>query len=379
MGESATHRGFACSLSTVPHRSKSFVLLLLVVMLVGVTTAEARLPRKFFGIVPQTALSEADTNRMRHGGVDAVRVPVSWAAVQPSPTSGYDWAGLDQAVALLSRARLELLPFFYGTPRWLARRQTNLPIANVRQRRAWWAFLRAAVDRYGTRGQFWLEHWRGSPDPVPRNPIKKWQIWNEENFFYFTTPASPARYARLLKISRGAIKGGDRRAEIVIGGLFGNPKQRPPRGMDAAAFLDRLYKVRGIKRSFDGVALHPYAHNVKTLRRLTERIRRVIVQNRDRRAGIYITEMGWGSQRNRRLVAFEVGWRAQAEALRRAYRYLIRNQGRLNLKQVYWFTWKDVRGDCSFCDSVGLFRRGPRFKPKPAWHSFVGVARGRLR
>lgn len=347
-------------------------------MLVTAPSAEARLPGNFFGIAPQTSLSEADTGRMRHGGIDVVRIPVSWPSIQPSPTSGYNWSGLDQVMALLSRSRLELFPILYGTPRWLAGRQTNLPIGNVRQRRAWWAFLRAAVERYGTSGQFWREHWQGSADYVPRNPIRKWQIWNEANFFYFTTPASPQRYARLLKISRPAIKGADRRAEIVIGGLFGNPKQRPPRAMDAAAFLNRLYRSRGIKRTFDGVALHPYARDTRVLRRLTERMRRVIVRNRDRRTGLYITEMGWGSQRNRR-VSFEVGWRPQARELRRAFRYLIRNQRRLNLKQVHWFSWKDVRGTCNFCDSVGLFRRGQRFKPKPAWHSLTAFARGRIR
>jgi len=149
--------------------------------------------------------------------------------------------------------------------------------------------------------------------------------------------------------------------------------------MDAAAFLDRLYRSRGIRRTFDGVALHPYAANAGELRRLTERLRRVVVRHRDRRTGLYITEMGWGSQRNPRRVAFEVGWRPQARELRRSYGYLIRNRRRLNVKQVHWFTWKDVRGDCSFCDSTGLFRRGPRFRPKPAWHSFVAVTRGRFR
>jgi hypothetical protein len=86
--------------------------------------------------------------------------------------------------------------------------------------------------------------------------------------------------------------------------------------------------------------------------------------------------MGWGSQRNPNL-SFEVGWRPQARELRRAYRYLVGNRHRLNLKQVYWFSWKDARGLCNFCDSVGLFRRGARFHPKPAWHALVAVAHGR--
>jgi len=343
--------------------------------LAGVTSAEARVPRDFFGIVPQTPLSAADTNRMRAGGVDTVRLPVQWTAVQPSPTSGYNWAPIDGVVALLARSRLEALPFFWGTPRWLSRRESNLPISNGRQRRAWSAFVRAAVERYGTRGTFWIEHGPGSADPVPRRPIRKWQIWNEANFFYFATPASPERYGRLLKITRRAMRRGDRRSEIILSGLFGNPKQRPPRAMDATKFLNRLYRVRGIRRTFDGVALHPYAANSKVLRRLTEAVRGVIVRNRDRRTGLYLTEIGWGSQRNPRQVAFEVGWRPQARELRRSYRYLIGNRRKLNLKQVHWFTWKDARGGCSFCDSTGLFRGGDRFRPKPAWHSFVRIAR----
>ena len=65
--------------------------------------------------------------------------------------------------------------------------------------------------------------------------------------------------------------------------------------------------------------------------------------------------------------------------LRRSYRYLLGNRRRLNLKQVYWFSWKDIPGSCNFCDSVGLFRKGVRLKPKPAWRAFVGLSGGRAR
>ena len=349
-------------------------LALVALTLIGPASAEARLPRDFFGVVPQTALSSADTDRMRDGGLDVVRAPVFWRSVQPSPRSGYDWSGVDEAVAVTARSGLDLLPFLYGTPGWLGR-ETRMPIDSARQRREWAAFLRAAVERYGPGGQFWLEHGPTSGDYVPPRPIRRWQVWNEPNFFYFATPASPGRYARLVKLSHQAIARTDPRAEVILGGLFGNPKERPPRAMDATDFLDRLYAVPGIRASFDGVALHPYAASTEVLRELTEALRQVIVRNRDRRAGLYLTEIGWGSQRNPRRVAFEVGLREQARELRGAYGYLIGNRGRLNLKQAYWFSWKDRRGSCNFCDSVGLFRGGQRFKPKPAWHAFVRIAR----
>jgi hypothetical protein len=354
--------------------TKLTVLALLALALAGAASAQARLPRDFFGVVPQASLSDADTKRMRAGGLDVVRTPVFWQSVQPSPRSDYDWSGVDETVAVTARSGLDLLPFLYGTPGWLGR-QTRMPIDSARQRREWAAFLRAAVERYGPGGEFWLEHSRSSGDFVPPRPIRRWQIWNEPNFFYFATPASPARYARLVRLSHQAIARTDPRAEVILGGLFGNPKERPPRAMDATDFLDRLYAVRGIKQSFDGVALHPYAADAGELRRLTEAVRQVTVRNRDRRAGLYLTEIGWGSQRNPRRVAFEVGLGEQARELRRAYGYLIGRRGRLNLKQVHWFSWKDSRGACNFCDSVGLFRGGQRFKPKPAWHAFVRIAR----
>jgi hypothetical protein len=145
--------------------------------------------------------------------------------------------------------------------------------------------------------------------------------------------------------------------------------------MDAVDFLDRLYRVRGVRASFDAVALHPYAADTADLRSLIEQVRGTIVRHHDRRAALFLTEIGWGSQFDPGVVAFEVGLHGQALKLRSAYRYLISNHGRLNLRQVDWFTWKDSPGSCSFCDSSGLFRRGAKFRPKPAWHAFVSFAR----
>jgi hypothetical protein len=90
--------------------------------------------------------------------------------------------------------------------------------------------------------------------------------------------------------------------------------------------------------------------------------------------------MGWGSQNDFNKVAFEQGIRGQVKQLRGAYGYLLDNRRRLDLKGVYWFSWKDVPSStCNFCDSVGLFRGGRRFRPKPAWHAFVAITGARSR
>lgn len=340
-------------------------------------------PRDFFGIAPQTTLTAKDLEYMRAGRIRTIRVPVLWGSVQTSRRGPYDWSGLDPIVELAAQQRLEVLPFLYATPRWLSRKPTKLPLGGA-ARRAWAAFLEAAVERYGPGGEFWAER---SPDsgvqyvPIIRRPIpiRTWQIWNEANFFYFTFPVSPPQYAQLLKLSARAIRSVDRKAEIVTAGLFGEPTAQGSRGMSAAEFLDRLYAVPGIKASFDGIGLHPYAVDAGELEEMTEAMREVARENRDPTAGLFLTEIGWGSQNNFNQVAFEQGIRGQVTQLRSSYRYLLSNRHRLNLKQVYWFSWKDVGGSCDFCDSVGLFRSGARFKPKPAWHAFVGLSGGRAR
>jgi hypothetical protein len=340
-----------------------------------------RAPKGFFGIDPQSVLTDADAEYMKAGGIETVRWPLIWAAVQPKAKGGYDWSSFDPIVSVAARHGLKVLPFVVATPRWVAAKSTTLPINNGRARQAWAAFLKAAVARYGPQGEFWTLHASETPNyepPVPRAPIRSWQVWNEANFFYFAYPVSPQRYARLLKISSLAIKAADPAAKVILTGLFGEPKPKGARGMPAAQFLEDLYKVRGIQAYFDGVALHPYAIDTEDLEGLVEALHEVTVENRDR-VPLYITEMGWGSQNDFNQVAFEQGIQGQVRELRGAYGYLLENRRRLDVKQVYWYAWKDLKDSCSFCDSVGLFREGPRFHAKPAWRAFVSITHGHPR
>jgi hypothetical protein len=341
-------------------------------------------PRSFFGIVPQAIVSEEDARYMRAARIGSIRLPIGWDSVQPSRNGPYDWSGPDREVAMAANQGLRVLPFLAGVPGWAGRRTTKLPIDSARVRRGWTAFVRAVVKRYGPGGEFWAQH----PPGVDRGdgivlrrrmPMRTWQVWNEANFFYFAFPVSPSRYARLVKLSSRAIKSVDPRAQVVLAGLFGEPDEGGRRGMDADRFLARLYRVPGIERFFDGVALHPYAFHVGDLRRMIERVRAVVLRNHDPRAGLYVTEMGWGSQNDPDVVAFEQGIRGQVRELRGAYRYMLRNRRRLNLRAAYWFTWKDSRYYCSFCDSVGFFREADSYRPKPAWHAFVQITGGRPR
>ena len=297
---------------------------------------------------------------MRGGGVETIRTPLRGEGCSRRAAAASTGSSFDDAVATAAEGRLEVLPFLCSPPGWAVRpahaaagrqRPPASRLGRIRPAPRSNATARAAASGKSTRP--------GTKDPLPRLPIHAWQIWNEENFFYFTKPASPGRYARLLAISHRAIHRADPRAEVVIGGLFGNPKQSPPAAMDAVDFLDRLYRVRGVKADFDAVALHPYAADAAELRVLVDGVRQVMLRHGDRRAGLYLTEIGWGSQ-ERSPVSFEVGLRGQARELRAAYGYLLGNRSRLNLQQVVWFSWKDAPA------ALQLLRLGRALPPGPA-------------
>jgi hypothetical protein len=354
-------------------------------------------PKGFFGIVPQTGLTEKDVKYMKAGGIETIRWPMLWGAINSSKRGKYNWEVFDPVVEQAALQGLTVLPFIVGSPRWVAKKETTLPVANAKQRKAWTTFLKAAVERYGPGGEFWKLHApatiraekeRQSKGPVYELPgakltpiphplpITTWQIWNEANFFYFAYPVDPISYAKLLKLSTPVIKRTEPGAKVILTGLFGEPTAGEKRGMPSYEFLERLYSVPGIKSYFDGVALHPYAIDSEDLEELVEKFHEVTVANDDR-VPLYITEMGWGSQNDFHINAFEHGVRGQVEELKSAYAYLLENRTRLDLKAVYWFSWKDLPESCSFCDSVGLFKSGGGFHAKPAWRAFVQITHGR--
>ena len=330
-------------------------------------------PRSFFGVDPQEPPSEEDARYMRAGGIDSVRWPLPWSGSQPEAGGEYSWASFDPVVEAAAKQQLRVLPFIYSTPAWLGE-STELPVENERQRRSWRRFLVAAVERYGPNGSFWREHESGA-EKLPKTPIREWQIWNEANFFYFAKPVAPQHYARLVQESHRALSEADPGAKLILSGLFADPKQEPPKAMDATRFLQGVYETEGISEDFDGIALHPYARDTSRLEELVTEFRAVPEENGDAGVPLYITEMGWGSQSESE-VSFEKGPEGQAEELSDAYEYLASNRKALGLQAVYWFSWQDKRGSCNFCDSTGLFAEGEPLQPKLAWQDFVEASGG---
>lgn len=354
--------------------------------LLAAPRAEA-VPGKFWGVVPQNDIGAERLERLKRGGVDSIRVPIFWGNVQPALGGAFDWSAVDRVVAAAATAGVEVLPFLYGTPHWAVpsvvvpgsggtvRAPKVLPVQNAAQRAAWQLFASEAALRYGSTGSFWAAH-----PAIPPYPIRAWQIWNEPNFKYFVVRPNPADYGTLVKLSHTAIVGADPGAKIVLGGLFAKPleatfRRRPPQAYFATDFLNRMYLTTpGLKRKFDGVALHPYTGTYKRVGPYIEEFRDVLEAHRDGGKGLWLTEISWSSGPPRAGNSFNKGRRGQVTELKGAFRLVRANRVRWRVQRVYWFAVEDKRGTCNFCDGAGLFTEA--LVPKPSWRAFVGFAGG---
>jgi hypothetical protein len=351
-------------------------------------SAAHALPAGFWGVVPQSRLNAEQFQRLSGGGVESIRIPVSWAAVQPNKGGEFDWSGFDDEVEEAAKAGIKVLPFLSGAPEWavpgkvvsgtggLLKAPARLPVSGA-ARTGWVSFLTAAVARYGPTGSFWSEH-----PGVPKRPIRVWQIWNEPNFKYFIARPNPAEYGKLVKLSYTALRAADPGAQIVLAGLFARPKgARTASGKHkslnwyASDFLGQMYKrTPGVKKRFNGVALHPYTIRASELPGVTEEFRKVLTANGDAGKSLWMTELGWSSAKATPSNLFAKGPAGQARELRTSFTILRNKQKLWKVKSVFWFSVDDAPGACNFCDGSGLFKEG--FIPKPAWTEFTKFAGG---
>ncbi|MGB7589464.1 MAG: hypothetical protein WBM00_12240 [Solirubrobacterales bacterium] len=340
------------------------------------------MPANFWGVVSQATPTNEQFQRLKAGGVDSIRIPISWSVVQPTEGGSLNWSVSDALVKGAAQAGIEVLPYVYGAPSWAVAvdgrfgSPVTLPVKNARQRSAWTNFLIQAVLRYGPGGTFWAEN-----PSVPVRPMRTWQIWNEENFEYFVARPKPADYGKLVNLSYSAIKAVDPGSRLLLGGMFARPKEaeykrKPREAYFATEFLDQMYRTTpGVKSKFVGVALHPYTRTYRYLAPEIEEVRNVLKANHDAAKSLWITELGWSSQPPTHTNLFAKGIQGQAAELKGAFGVLSKNQRKWRLQQVYWFSVDDQIGTCNFCDGSGLF--APGFIPKPAWYAYARFAGGR--
>ena len=341
------------------------------------TSVAAKAPAEFYGVVPQTHLTANDFERMGTGKVGSVRLIMNWAAIDPTQQGDYDWSSFDPLVLEAAANGIQVLPFVYGTPAWVA---SGIDNQNCNGSKCgayapkgsaalaeWSTFLTAAVERYGPDGEFWATH----PE-VPKEPIVDWQLWNEQNSKTFFAPKPSAKaYVKLLKAGHDAIAQADPGADVILGGmaeLAGSRKAIP-----GSEYLEQLYNVRGVKNYFEAVALHPYGATIAKVSSQVESYRKVIKQAGDSGAGMYVTEVGAGSASGGN--SLNRGTKGQASLLKEIYKYFTKKRRSFNVEQVDWFSWQDsAQSICSWCASSGLLTESG--KAKPSYKAFTKLTGG---
>ena len=346
-------------------------------------TAQAAVPAEFYGVTPQRPLGSADVDRMGQAQVGTLRFEVSWALIDPTSAPGdYNWAATDALVADAARNGIELLPFVYSTPTWVATELDRhncsgaecYPFAprSTPAKRAWETFLRDLVLRYGPNGEFWTLN-----PTLPRDEIRTWQLWNEQNSPSFYKPKPKAKaYAKLLDAASRGIRSADGGAEIVLGGMFGTPLGGRKPGISAWRFLEGLYNVKGAKKNFDGVAPHPYAAKLKKVKAQVNLIRDEMRAGRDRNADLWITELGWGSGGPKN--PLNRGPQGQAQRLKQGFKFFERKRRAWNVSSVVWYSWQDNLGAdaglCVWCPQSGLLNESGG--EKPSYRAYVKLTGG---
>jgi hypothetical protein len=348
-------------------RAWTAALVAAVVASATLAVAPAYGAKPFFGVADVSKRTPPrDLNRLDEGRVGTVRRLLYWPGVEPRPGQ-FNWAGMDKRVGDLASHGIALLPFIWGSPRYIARHPNIPPVGSARKQRLWRNFLAALANRYGTNGTYWTSPnlYRRQHPGKPPLPIRAWQIWNEPNLKKFFAPGpSVDRYAHLVRSAHTGVHSADPQAKVILAGMSGrgHPSDR--------AFLNRFYHAHLIKRSFDAVAVNPYASQVSQVGRKVRRIRRVMKRHGDGKSALWITEIGWGSHQPDKF-GLNKGVRGQKRMLRRSFRLVVRHRSSWHVRRLIWFDFRDPsrnRGGCSFCTSAGLLKHSG--KPKPAWRAF---------
>lgn len=323
-------------------------------------------------------LSEAEVLRMRQGGARDLRITFDWEVAQKNAVDPVDFEKFDKLMKWASQGdlpRLRVLPILIGSPGFIERSDANgEPPVTDADLELWRQYVERLVARFGPSGSFWAE-----TSGVQFNPITDWQVWNEPNLSMFWTDGdpNPKEYAAFLDFTGKAIRSVDPGARIVLAGM--PQREDAPKAM--ADFLEKLYGVKGFRRDFDVLAVHPFVPVTEkgALEEAVLTVREVAADNRDEQKIIYLTELGAASAGP--ATPFTTTEKGQRKAVKRLFTEVEGIAKKNRIRKAYWHKWRDSDNvppdrpeNNRWQTYTGLFRKDGG--QKSAWNAFAALAGG---
>ncbi len=216
---------------------------------------------------------------MRDAGISWVRTDFEWFRCQSEKDGPFDFSLYDTVIDDARERGLAVLPIFWSPPKWA---QPDLSgISGTRPfvvqpdaafLDAWRAFVREAAL-----------HFKGRFSAI--------EIWNEENHPSFWLNPDAAAYVSVLRAAYEEIKAVDPSVTVLLGGLAGTPLD----------YIEALYNA-GAKDFFDAMNVHPYTWPNPPdgeLERQLRGLKETMAAHGDAGKPIWITEIGWPTQKAR--------------------------------------------------------------------------------
>jgi polysaccharide biosynthesis protein PslG len=315
-------------------------------------------------------------------GVQSIRIAFNWASAQPyrswanvprSQASAFrngvgnvptSFATTDQIVRLAAQRGLSVLPTILYTPGWDAATFSGRAIEPPSRTAPFANYLTTLIRRYGPHGSFW-----SSNPSVRREPIRAWQIWNEENLATYWPQPFAGSYVALLRAAHAAIRSADPGAKVVLGSLTNY----------VWVALGQIYAVPGARQLFDEVSVNAFTSTPSNLILFLRLVRRSMAASGDPNKPLLDTEMSWpsGLGQTSQPADWNTTQRGQARDIEQTLPMLAAQRRSLGLVGFYYYTWMDAEyhGAPSFA-FAGLERyvKGGQIVAKPALAAFKQFA-----
>jgi hypothetical protein len=299
------------------------------------------------------------------------REDFTWATIEPR-RGIYCWGYTDSWMFGAARAGVQIIAVVDASPIWAEPTATTAP-TDPSGLRAYAAFVRELLGRYGAYGSFWSRHPALRPDPITYV-----DVWNEpytQSFWQGDYP-DPAGYAEMFEAVVHAARPVDPKARFLLEG--------DTTAQDGSPFLASVLLAQPqIAHDAYAVSVHPYASNgwgpgvcdsagTQQDRRFQtcrlKDVRRILDKAGASRVKLFVTEIGWGAngstppQLSPSTVALYV--RETFDQLRTRWKGLVSG--------LIWYQYQSTASGAGPNGDFGLIQ--PNGVPYPAWYVFADEA-----